>query len=173
MGEAGSSCRRAKSTNRCDILHDFSHILTYVLGTKMHQSTRKSISDRKPALLSAIKKFNRYCETLAELYNPEWTIPLPQPLPLQLGKLRRSPVLLEDVWIDPCTGIVPRWLEEKDVREGIRAVLKLDRCIEEQRRLGWEADNLCHWYGRELSSVEVAIALPESKPTHTHKFHVQ
>lgn len=52
-------------------------------------------------------------------------------------------------------------------------MLKLDRCIEEQRRLGWEADNLCRWYGRELSSVEVAIALPESKPTHTHKFHVQ
>ena len=55
------------------------------------------------------------------------------------------------------------WLEDVDVREGIRAVLKMDRCLEERRRLGLEADNLCRWFGHELSAVEVALATPSSK----------
>ncbi|RDB15037.1 Ubiquitin-like-specific protease ESD4 [Hypsizygus marmoreus] len=67
---------------------------------------------------------------------------------------------MEDVWITPVTGDIPRWLEDVDVREGIRAVQKLDRCQEEQRRLGMEADNLCRWFGRELQAMEVALANP-------------
>jgi hypothetical protein len=41
-------------------------------------------------------------------------------------------------------------------------MLKLDRCQEERRRLGMEADNLCRFFGRELCAVEVAIATPSS-----------
>jgi hypothetical protein len=70
---------------------------------------------------------------------------------------------MEDVWITPSLGDVPRWLEDADVREGIRAMLRLDRCLEERRRLGYEADNLCRWFGRELHAVELALASPSSK----------
>jgi hypothetical protein len=101
--------------------------------------------------------------TLETLYKPEWDIPLPEPLPTQLAVLRDSSTLMEDVWITPMEGEVPRWLEDADVREGIRAILKVDRCLEERRRLGLEADNLCRWFGQELSAVEVALATPSSK----------
>jgi hypothetical protein len=131
-------------------------------GTKLHQSTRKAISKRKPALMNAIRKFNRYCEALENLYKPEWNIPLPEPLPTQLAVLRDSSSLMEDVWIAPAEGEVPRWLEDRDVREGIRAILKLDRGLEERRRLGIEADNLCRWFGRELCAVKVALSTPSS-----------
>jgi hypothetical protein len=60
-------------------------------------------------------------------------------------------------------GQVPRWLEDANVREGIRTILKVDRCLEECRRLGLEADNLCRWFGQELSAVKVALATPSSK----------
>jgi hypothetical protein len=36
-------------------------------------------------------------------------------------------------------------------------MLKLDRCTEEFRCLGIEADNLCWWFGRELAAIELAI----------------
>jgi hypothetical protein len=36
-------------------------------------------------------------------------------------------------------------------------MLKIDRCMEEHRRLGIEADNLCRWFGRELAAIELSI----------------
>jgi hypothetical protein len=131
-------------------------------GTKLHQHTRKAIAKRKPALMAAIRKFNGYCERLAMLYDPSWSIPLPRSLPTQLAALRDSSDLMEDVWITPTPGVLPAWLDDRDVREGIRAMLKKDRCLEERRRLGMEADNLCRWFGRELTAVELAIQTPTS-----------
>jgi len=132
-------------------------------GTKMHQNTRKAIAKRKPALMTALQKFNTYCATLASLHRPEWSIPVLRPLPTQLSVLRDSENLLEDVWVTPTNGKVPRWLDDVDVRNGIRAMLKVNRCLEERRRLGLEADNLCRWFGSELAAVQLALESGESK----------
>lgn len=112
--------------------------------------------------MSAIRKFNKYCENLEELYDPAYAIPLPTPLPTELTDLRSDQMLLQDVWISPASGEIPRWLEDSDVCDGIRALLKRDRCLEEQRHLGMESDNMCRWFGLELFAVEVAMRQPES-----------
>ena len=70
---------------------------------------------------------------------------------------------MEDVWVDQTTGPGPRWLTDVNVRKGIRAMLKSDRCLEERRRLGLEADNLCQWFGRQLAAVTLALKVPASK----------
>jgi len=67
---------------------------------------------------------------------------------------------MEDVWITPSTGDIPRWLGDLDVREGIRAMLKIDRCLEEQGRVVMEAENLCRWLGQEVATTELAIQSP-------------
>ncbi|KAI0628590.1 hypothetical protein C8Q77DRAFT_1067705 [Trametes polyzona] len=131
------------------------------LGTKLHQQTQKAITRRTPALTAAIRKFNGYCDQLATMHQAEWNLPLPQPLPTELAILRDDSSLLADVWITPSPTAVPRWLQDSTVRNGIRAMLTLDRCLEERRRLGDEADNLCRWYGRELAAVELALRLPK------------
>ena len=77
-------------------------------GTKLHQQTHKAISKRRPALMTAIRKFNKYCETLEKLYDPSWKIPLPLLLSLQLATLQDQPSLMEDVWITPAPGMVKR-----------------------------------------------------------------
>ncbi|KIO03680.1 hypothetical protein M404DRAFT_144982, partial [Pisolithus tinctorius Marx 270] len=102
-----------------------------------------AITKRQPALMSTIRKFNKYCERLAELYDASSGIPLPSPLPTKLAELWNDQSLLEDVWVTPSVGEIPRWLEDVDVREGIRAVLKSNRCLKEQQRLGMEADHMC------------------------------
>jgi hypothetical protein len=117
--------------------------------------------------MTAICKFNSYCERLESLYDPSWSIPLPTPLPTKLADLRNDQTLMEDVWITPSVGDVPRWMEDPDVRDGIRALLKWERCQEEQRRLGLEADNLCRWFGDELAALELALRLPTSKSFRT------
>ncbi|KAG1845653.1 hypothetical protein F4604DRAFT_1595417 [Suillus subluteus] len=130
------------------------------LGTKLHQQTRKAIAKRQPALMTAIRKFNSYCECLEKLYDPSWGVPLPAALPTKLADLRNDQTLMEDVWITPSVGDVPRWMEDADVRDGIRALLKRERCHEEQRCLGLEADNLCQWFGDELAALELALRSP-------------
>lgn len=118
---------------------------------------RKAIAKRQPALMTAIRKFNSYCEQLESHYDISSGIPLPSPLPTKLVDLRVDPTLMEDVWITPSAGEVPRWLEDSEVRDGIRALLKRDRCHEEQLRLRTEADNLCRFFGAELAALELAI----------------
>jgi len=113
--------------------------------------------------MSAICKFNDYCALLEELYDPSYAIPLPTPLPTKLAELRNDQTLLEDVWITRSHGEIPLWLKDCDVRSGIRALLKLNRCHEEQLRLGMEANNLCWWFGRELCAVEFALQQPQRK----------
>jgi hypothetical protein len=69
---------------------------------------------------------------------------------------------MQDVWIAPSIGEVPRWLEDSDIRDGIRALLKRDRCREEQTRLVMEANNLCCFFQEELTALELSLQLPES-----------
>jgi hypothetical protein len=131
-------------------------------GTKLHQQTRKAISKRTPALLTAIRRFNKYCETLKELNRPEWGLPLPHPLPVALQDLRDDPHLMDDIWTTPSTGAIPRWLEDADVRRGVRAMLKRDRCCEELCRLKVEALNLSQFLETELAAIESALHHPNS-----------
>ncbi|KAJ7589300.1 hypothetical protein C8J56DRAFT_1048941 [Mycena floridula] len=130
------------------------------LGTKAHQLSKKSIGKRAPALAHDIQKFNEYVETLTKLAkaNPTCRIPIPSALPTTIKELRESSDINEDVWISksPSTQ-VPRWLVEPELRKVIESRLRLDRCIEERRRLGREADNLCRWFGRRFAALELAI----------------
>ena len=141
-----------------------------LLGTKLHQQTQKAIAKRQPALMAAIRKYNNYCEQLSQLYNPTWVVSLPMPLPTTLIDLRNDPTLMQGIWITPSTGKVPRWLEDIDVRDGICALLKHKRCLEEQCRLSIEADNMCQWFGHELTTIQVALQQPESKFSQYQKF---
>ncbi|PPQ73357.1 hypothetical protein CVT26_015449 [Gymnopilus dilepis] len=133
--------------------------MIYVSGTKLHQQTRKAIAKRKPALMSSIRKYNEHCATLEQLYDPSYKLPLPRPLPMKLADLRDNSDLMEDVWTTPGDEL-PLWLESTDVRAGIRAMLKRDRCIEELQRLELEAKNLETWFVRELAAVELALRQP-------------
>ncbi|KAG1857649.1 hypothetical protein C8R48DRAFT_775569 [Suillus tomentosus] len=134
------------------------------LGTKLHQQTRKAIAKWQPVLMTAIRKFNSYCEQLESHYDISSGIPLLSPLPTKLADLRADPTLMEDVWITPSVGEVPRWLEDCEVRDGIRALLKHDRCQEEQLRLRTEADNLCRFFGEELAALELAVRYSGKSP---------
>ena len=112
--------------------------------------------------MTAIRKFNKYCSELVEQYQSEWNFPLPNTLPTELGPLREDSSLLADVWVTRIATTVPKWLEDPKIRSGIRAVLDKDRCLEERRRLGLEADNLCRSYGRELAAIELSMRQQKS-----------
>ncbi|KAJ3003332.1 hypothetical protein NUW54_g5355 [Trametes sanguinea] len=84
------------------------------LGTKLHQQTRKAISKRTPALMTAIRKFNGYCDALRVMCKPGWNVSLPCHLPTELSALREDSSLLTDVWISAAETCAPRWLEDPE-----------------------------------------------------------
>ncbi|KAJ6613526.1 hypothetical protein B0H10DRAFT_1647301, partial [Mycena sp. CBHHK59/15] len=132
------------------------------LGTKLHQTTRKAIQKRRPALLKAIAKYNQYCSDLVALIPPKCPIPLPQPLSTELNGLRNDHVLHEDVWITPSEGVIPRWLNDSDVRDGIRALHTTDRCAEEVVRLQLERQNMSRWLDEEIATIEFVLESSEN-----------
>ncbi|KAJ6553265.1 hypothetical protein B0H19DRAFT_1377852 [Mycena capillaripes] len=127
------------------------------LGTKLYQATRKAISKRQPALLKLIDRFNENCAKLETLCPVGCRIPIPVPLPTQLTVLRLDPSLHEDVCISPSPGRIPRWLNDDDVRDGIRSLHIIDRCREEAARLNLDRANLRLWLDEELSIVDNAL----------------
>ncbi|KAJ7600345.1 hypothetical protein C8J56DRAFT_768015 [Mycena floridula] len=131
------------------------------IGTEKHQQARKTIARRKPILVTMIRLYNNYCNTLAKLHTPASKLPVPCPLPTDLKSLRASDDLLQDVCLEQSTGPVPRWMDDQKTRQGIHAMLKLDRCHEECARLSREAQHLVRWFQRELASIELACRLPE------------
>ncbi|KAJ7802891.1 hypothetical protein B0H14DRAFT_3488023 [Mycena olivaceomarginata] len=127
------------------------------LGTKLYQATQKAISKRTPALLKAISKFNDHCSNLERLRPEGCNIPIPHALPTKLEALRNDPSVHEDVWTTPQEGEIPCWMDDEDVRDGIRSLLVLDRCEEEMQRLATERTNLARWLDHELLVVGHAM----------------
>ncbi|KAJ2913948.1 hypothetical protein MD484_g6465, partial [Candolleomyces efflorescens] len=113
------------------------------LGTKMHQHVRSAMTKKTASLATAIKRYNAECQALAAIAKAEWNIPLPEPLPTSMAELKKCTTLMEN-----------------DVRDGIRAMLRLKRCTEEKRRLSWEANNMLRWYLRELQAITAAMQDP-------------
>jgi DNA repair ATPase RecN len=125
----GTSCHnlQGQSSNKC---HS---------GTKLHQRTLKSIQKRQPALEKLIRRYNEHCATLKAMYKPAYRIPLLQALSDNLYQVREDSYLLENVIVSQTPEQPSQWYTESTVRSGVRALLKLDRCTEEESRLPMEA----------------------------------
>ncbi|KAJ7827440.1 hypothetical protein B0H13DRAFT_1917602 [Mycena leptocephala] len=136
------------------------------LGTKLYQMTRKAITRRQPALTRALKKFNGYCARLELLRPPGCNIPIPAALPTTLDGLHSDPSLHQDVWIQSSNEPVPRWLEDHDMRDGIRSLHIIDRCAEETDRLNLERRNLDLWLKEELAVVAKVISSANDPDLH-------
>ena len=137
--------------------------LLFSVGTRLHQQARRNIQKRKPALITAVKKFNMYCEKLKTFNLPTPNFPLPSPLPTDLTELRADDTLMLDVWTDTNTNGSQPWLVDPRVREGIRYVHQIDRCDEERRRLGREAENRLRCFSQELRILHVALRTIQGK----------
>ncbi|KAJ2912261.1 hypothetical protein MD484_g8155, partial [Candolleomyces efflorescens] len=130
------------------------------LGTKMHQHVRSAMTKKTASLATAIKRYNTECQALSTIAKTEWNIPLPEPLPTSMAELKKCTTLMENVWVEPVEDDSKRWVHDQDVRDGIRAMLRVKRCTEERRRLSWEADNMLRWYMRELQAITSAMQDP-------------
>lgn len=138
------------------LLHRFSNTHLKNAGTKMHQTVRAAMSKKTQSLNNAVERYNVECTAILKIWPPDCQIPKPEPLPTSLTELKACTTLMESVWVSKVE-TDHRWVRDPDVREGIRAMHKAARCIEERKRLGIEADNMLWYFRRRLAAVTEAL----------------
>lgn len=146
------------------------------LERKVDQHTASSVQRRDPGIQKLARDYNKLCKLMFELKQqrkaPRGAL-CPEPIELSgLFSLDVDDKIWQDIGLsddlDERTSPLsspPLWLCDDDVRAGIKAMLELDRCTEEEERLAWERSSLQVWYAEEWKSI--CKALNDSSMFHT------
>jgi hypothetical protein len=127
-------------------------------------------------MVQLVKTYNNLCGQISQLIKDK-KAPLgaiaPQPIAKEgLFKLDVDDDIWQDVGLDEDgEGFIPGWLGDEDVRVGIKNVLELDRCQEEEIRLQKERCAMQEWMLEEWTCVDATIKLCTGKPF-LRRFHI-
>ncbi|KAH7903116.1 hypothetical protein BJ138DRAFT_1138790 [Hygrophoropsis aurantiaca] len=127
---------------------------------KMHGHVQASIKRRKPTILKLVTTYNSLCTQLRSLIRhgkaPRGVVP-PAPMSRKgLFLLDVDDEIWQDIGLDDDMVDPPLWLANEDVRAGIRLLLEVDRCEEEEARLCRERCVLQEWMISEWEAIERA-----------------
>jgi hypothetical protein len=123
-----------------------------------------AIKRREPGIMKLSKIYNDLCKQMRNCVQqrkaPRNAIP---PQPIDTKKLFELDVD-DDIWQDAGlvededddNSAIPLWLSDSGVRDGIKNMLILDRCLEEESRLRKERAHLQQWMFREWLTLQVA-----------------
>ncbi|KAI6139104.1 hypothetical protein BKA82DRAFT_4332382 [Pisolithus tinctorius] len=125
---------------------------------QLEQSSKNSINENNlqshPAISKLVTSYNTLCD---ELMAPPGAIsPFPIP-PKGIFQLEVDSDIWQDVGLAEGCANPPSWLADEAVRKGIRLMLEVDHCNEEERRLSREQSALQEWFSVEWQSVQVTL----------------
>ncbi|KAF8157537.1 hypothetical protein K438DRAFT_1620994 [Mycena galopus ATCC 62051] len=152
--------------------------------SKLHAHTESAVKRRAPTIVKLAAEYNKLCTEIAKIIKnggaPRGSIaPVTIP-PKGLWQLDVDDAIFQDVGLDDRYGDdgddnPPLWLSDDNVRKGINAVLQLDRCDEEERRLRRENSALRVWFRQEWEIVTKAIegAGDTYSVSDVDKYHLQ
>ncbi|KAJ7085326.1 hypothetical protein C8R44DRAFT_543346, partial [Mycena epipterygia] len=138
---------------------------------KLYSHTESAVKRREPAIGKLNLQYNKLCADLAQIIKDGQAPPGAQPplpiAPKQLWQLDVDDGIWQDVGLDEddaeaAAGEPPLWLSDEKVRTGIKAMLELDRCDEEDAILKKERCALQVWFAEEWKIVNEAIMRAES-----------
>lgn len=133
-----------------------------VSESKLHAHVESAVRRREPTIQKLAKAYNRLCSDLAELIR-EGKAPNAAIAPRSIDMDRLFDLDVDDeIWQDigleeMDSANPPRWMSDNAVRDGIKAMLELDRCKEEGERLVHERRALQIWFSEEWTVINKAI----------------
>lgn len=136
----------------------------YYPDAKLHAHTASAVKRREPTISKVATEYNKLCNQIAKLISdgkaPLGSIP-PIPIPPKgMWQLDVDDAIFQDVGLDDgddADDEPPAWLCDEKVRAGIKALLELDRCEEEDARLRREKVALRVWFAEEWKIVTQTI----------------
>ncbi|KAJ7811762.1 hypothetical protein B0H13DRAFT_2243255 [Mycena leptocephala] len=139
-----------------------------VNDSKLHAHTASAVKRREPTIAKVASEYNKLCAQIEKLIKqgqapPGSIAPFPIP-PKGLWQLDVDDTIFQDVGLaedddDQEAGEPPLWLSDEQVRTGIKAMLELDRCDEEDDRLLKEACALRVWFAEEWKTVQALLKM--------------
>lgn len=119
---------------------------------------------KEPGIVQLAAKYNKLCAEMATLkarnQAPRGAIIPPQINREKLFDLDVDDDIWQDIGLDESTddsNAVPLWLGDEYVRQGIKSLLELDRCEEEEIRLSKERCAMQDWMMEEWTSVSILM----------------
>ena len=137
---------------------------------KLASNVEVAIKRREPGIAKLAKMYNDLCNQMQSRVR-QGIVPrsVALPLPIDIQKLF-SLDIDDEVWQDAGLddddddGTVPLWLEDSNTRNGIKYLLTLDRCLEEEIRLRKERTSLQEWMCEEWFTLKRAYSLSGKSP---------
>ena len=110
------------------------------------------------------KKYNDLCADMSQMIaKKQAPINAVAPLPIireGLFKLDVDDDIWQDIGLDDVENMasepIPNWLGDEQTRKGVKAIVELDRCIEEECRLSRERCAMQEWIVEEWKIVVAA-----------------
>ncbi|KAJ7215792.1 hypothetical protein GGX14DRAFT_359326 [Mycena pura] len=130
---------------------------------KLHAHTEAAVKRREPTISKLNMQYNKLCKDITTLIKQKKApagSTAPRPIPAdRLWQVDVDDEIWQDVGLDDDAGDTepPRWLYDEKVRLGIRAMLELDRCKEEDSRLKMERCAMQEWFAEEWQAVNSAM----------------
>ncbi|KAI6163407.1 hypothetical protein EDD17DRAFT_1776111 [Pisolithus thermaeus] len=139
----------------------------------LQSHVQSAIKRREPAISQLITTYNNLCDELLGMIRLQKAPPGAIPhLPIPTKGIFQLDVD-SNIWQDcePGEGSSepPRWLADEAVHKGIRLMLEVDRCNEEERRLSREQSVLQEWFSMEWKSLHRAL----ENEAENYKYHLK
>ncbi|KAG6835143.1 hypothetical protein H0H93_004459, partial [Arthromyces matolae] len=123
---------------------------------KLTDHTTSAVKRREPTITRLARLYNEHCATITRMIDEKKAPRRAQrPSKIDLKGLFSLDVD-SDIWQDvdvedddASRSEPPAWLAVENVREGIKALLERDRCMEEENRLRHECRSMVQWFSEE------------------------
>ena len=139
--------------------------LMYILiETKLHSHVQKQVTRQQPTIAKLAKKYNDMCydmtKQIEEKKAPKKSI-VPVPINREhLFSLDVDDDIWQDIGLDEHESeIIPGWLGDENIHEGIKAMLLVKRCVKEVARIKKERTALQEWSREEWQAINAAILM--------------
>jgi len=130
-------------------------------GTALYQRSRTSIKNRHPAIKRLIKKHNELLQQVIAQLPLDSPFHPPEPVDPGAYQSRDHPTMLEELYMAEPGRTIPKWVRDRTVRDGIRALHLRQRCDEELVRLSREERNLRTWITRQSDAMSRVFLDPD------------
>ena len=137
--------------------------MTYVLiESKLHSHVQKQVNRQQPTIARLAKKYNDMCYDMTKQIQDN-KAPNNSITPVSINREHLFALDVDDdIWQDVGldeheSDVIPGWLGNEKIREGIKEMLTAKRCAEEIARIKRERTALQEWSREEWEAINIAI----------------
>ena len=139
------------------------------LAAQGHAQLKQNLNRRKGNHDRLVRSYEKLRQDMQEVFirgEAPVDVEIPGPLPRErLWDLDTD----DDIWVDIARDAhvqgddAPKWLCDQPTREGIRAMLELQRCEEEIERLNHERGTMFAWFRGQKEQLQCASCIAQGK----------